>query len=205
MFLNVNIVTENNYFFIGAQEHLRSERVSIRKINPSELKNISASYFKKNDVVIFHASHYIDEFLFLISLPLFLGKVIFIPLNNRMKFDLGFKQYVFLDARADINIIFNEITKITMSGTAKKTSTRKNLTKREEVVIFHTISGMDVQAISHSLSISKKTVYAHRRNALHKLGGRNFFEIWPMKEKILRSAVFDHNDSIGSLICNAMP
>lgn len=67
---------------------------------------------------------------------------------------------------------------------------RDRLTKREKTILLHTISGMDAQSIGHSLSISKKTVYAHRRNALHKLGGRNFFEVSQVRDKSFRTGIF---------------
>lgn len=190
MFLNVSIVTENNYFFIGVKEHLDGDGRVVRRVNPCELKDVYWGGVTEDDILIFHASNYIDEFLFLVSTPLFRGKVIFIPINERVRFDLGFKKHVFLDARANIDMILSEVTKLPTSEIPKTNLTRGKLTKREKVILFHTINGMDVQSISQFLSISKKTVYAHRRNALHKLGGRNFFEIWPMKEQILRLAIF---------------
>ncbi len=190
MRLNIKIITENYYFFLGIKEHLGDENRTVSKINFCELKNIPVSKFQENDVLIFYTSNYIDEFLFLISMVSFPGKMIFIPADNKMRLNLAFKKHVSLDSRANIDAILSEITKKPEDDPPSLMRLKDKLTRREKAILLHTINGMDVQSIGEALSISIKTVYAHRRNALHKLGGRNLFEIWPVRERVLKSAIF---------------
>lgn len=189
MKLSVNIITENYYFFLGIKEHLRSEERSVSKISTAELKSISFNKFNKNDVIIFHTSSSIDELSFLISTASFPGKIIFIPTGKKVRLSLAFRNHISLDARADIDCILNEIAKVQEDAKPSLNLMKDKLTRREKAILLHTIEGMDVQSISDFLRISIKTVYAHRRNALNKLGGRNLFEVWPVRGMILKSAL----------------
>lgn len=184
--MTIYIVTENNFFYLGVKEKLPFSPKDIRQLLPNVLENSDMDDFDKNDVFIFHTSNFGMAFSFQISTGIFPGKVIFIPTSRKEKFKLSFNQYVALDSYATMDDI---VAKIIGNDSDAQKATQDPLTRQEHVVMRHTINGMDVHKIGQCLSISIKTVYAHRRNALHKLGGRNVFEIWPFSGKFLRDAV----------------
>lgn len=185
----IYIVTENNFFYLGVKEKLPFNHKDIRQLLPNVLENSDMDDFDNNDVFIFHTSNFGMAFSFQISTGNFPGKVIFIPTSRKEKFKLSFNQYVVLDSYATIEDIVAKIMHHDGEDSHAQKATQDPLTRQEHVVMRHTINGMDVHKISQCLSISIKTVYAHRRNALHKLGGRNVFEIWPFSGTILRDAV----------------
>lgn len=185
----IYIVTENNFFYLGVKEKLPFNPKDIRQLLPNVLENSDMDDFDNNDVFIFHTSNFGMAFSFQISTGNFPGKVIFIPTSRKEKFKLSFNQYVVLDSYATIEDIIAKIMHHDGEDSHAQKATQDPLTRQEHVVMRHTINGMDVHKISQCLSISIKTVYAHRRNALHKLGGRNVFEIWPFSGKFLRDAV----------------
>ncbi|WP_157968070.1 helix-turn-helix domain-containing protein [Edaphovirga cremea] len=190
MTININIVTENAYFYIGIKEHLQDDDWMVSRINPDELKNLPGSRFKEEDIFIFYTSNYLDELSFLISRDSFAGRLIFIPTNSKVKFNSAFRRHTFLDAYAGIEIIRDKITKSQVDEVSALDFMRDKLTEREKVILLHTINGMNAYSIGQFLRISIKTVYAHRRNAFLKLGGRNMFEVWPVRKEILRTAIF---------------
>jgi DNA-binding CsgD family transcriptional regulator len=190
MTININIVTENAYFYLGIKEHLQDDDWMVSRINPDELKKLRGNRFKEEDIFIFYTSNYLDKLSFLISRDSFPGRLIFIPTNNKVKFNSAFERHIFLDAYAGIEIIRNKIAEIQIDETSALDLIRDKLTEREKVILLHTINGMNAYSIGQFLRISIKTVYGHRRNAFLKLGGRNMFEIWPMRKEILRTAIF---------------
>ncbi|ALX96889.1 hypothetical protein AV650_26640 [Serratia fonticola] len=185
----IYIVTENNFFYLGVKEKLPFSPKDIRQLLPNVLENSDMDDFDKNDVFIFHTSNFGMAFSFQISTGNFPGKVIFIPTSRKEKFKLSFNQYVALDSYATIDDIVAKIISNDSEDSHAQKAAKDPLTRQEHAVMRHTIDGMDVHKIGQCLSISIKTVYAHRRNALHKLGGRNIFEIWPFSGKFLRDAV----------------
>lgn len=181
--MNVNVVTENNYFFLGIKASFHGGEQGVKKITPDELKSIAKDKCSEDDIFIFNMPSFIDELSFLIATDPFPGKLISIPIGRNVRLKVTLKKHIALDAHADVDIILHEITKSKGDEFATINSTQDKLTKREKAILLYNINGMDINAISQLLNISIKTVYAHRHNALHKLGGRNFFDIWPMKEE----------------------
>ncbi|WP_373994988.1 LuxR C-terminal-related transcriptional regulator [Serratia fonticola] len=51
----------------------------------------------------------------------------------------------------------------------KRHANKGALTKREKLIIRHTINSVSVNKLRHYISISTKTVYSHKRKAFHKL------------------------------------
>lgn len=187
MQLNIKIITENYYFYHGVKESLCNEERLVERLSFSELKEMPTNNFQKNDVLIFNTSNYIDEFLFLISMVSFPGTLVFIPADDKRRVNIAFKKHVSLSARVGIDALLCEIDKIHEIKTSAVKTIKDKLTRREKIILLHTINGLDAQSIGEALSISAKTVYTHRRNALQKLGGRNLFEIWPVKERAVTS------------------
>jgi DNA-binding CsgD family transcriptional regulator len=190
MTVNVNIITDNNYFFVGLEAYLHAEGRMISLMSLDELKNTSAGGFGKEDVLVFHMLNSMSEMSFLICVARFPGKIIFLPRGMKFKFDLELERNLTPEVDADAGTVFNELVKILDGKPRVTTFLQESLTRREKAVLLSMIDGMNMQAIGHSLRISTKTVYTHRRNALHKLGVRNLFQACPIKTSVLNSAIF---------------
>ncbi|MGL6011287.1 MAG: helix-turn-helix domain-containing protein [Shewanella oncorhynchi] len=187
--MDIYVVTENNFFFIALKEGLPFNSKKINKILPDELENTSMERFNEDDIFIFHTVNFGIELSFLVSTGNFPGKSIFIPTTSKESFKLAFNQHVFLDTYATVDDIARKIRENSNEGCNDRKVIKDALTRQEKLILRHTINGMNAQSISRYLSISIKTVYSHRRKALHKLGGRNLFEIWPFRGKFIRDAM----------------
>lgn len=186
----INIITDNYYFFVGLKAYLHAEGRVINQMALNELKNTSASSFGKEDVLVFYMLSSISEMSFLIAVAKFPGKIIFLPTAMKIKFNLSVERHIALVEDADVDTVFNELVKIVGGELPVATSLQDSLTRREKAVLLSMIDGMNMQAIGLSLRISTKTVYTHRRNALHKLGVRNLFQACPIKTSVLNAAIF---------------
>lgn len=187
--MNIYVVTENNFFFIGLETRLHLENMVMKKIHPNDLERKSMNKFHHDDVFIFHTSFFGVELSFLISTGGLPGKFIFIPTSSRERFKLVFNRYSFLDTYATVEEITDRIININKHSNLKYKFINNPLTNREITVIHHTIKGMDADEIGQCLCIATKTVYAHRRNAFKKLGGRSLFDIWPFRGAILHASM----------------
>ncbi|UAN46859.1 helix-turn-helix transcriptional regulator [Serratia sp. JSRIV001] len=186
----INIITDNYYFFVGLKAYLHAEGRVINQMALNELKNTSASSFGKEDVLVFYMLNSISEMSFLIAVAKFPGKIIFLPTAMKIKFNLSVERHIALAEDADVDAVFNELVNIVGGELPVATFLQDSLTRREKAVLLSMIDGMNMQAIGHSLRISTKTVYTHRRNALQKLGVRNLFQACPIKPNVLNSAIF---------------
>lgn len=185
--MNIYIITENNYFFAGLKHTLKNGKTSVEKLSPQKLETSPDNKFKQSDIFIFYTSNYSLKLSFLLSTGHFPGKLFFIPANGKITFKEAFDRYSFLDAKSDLITVASKVLDTQQKSTEPMKIFKDELTEREKTILYQTINGMNVQSISRLLCISVKTVYSHRRNAFHKLGGRNLFEIWPFKEKILQT------------------
>lgn len=190
MSVNIKVITENYYFFIGIKEYLQNDERKVSHIDFPELNGTPRSNLKNGDVYIFYTLNYINEILLLISNNPLPGRLIVIPVNNRSNFNIAFEKSILLDPHARIDNILNKLTEDVEHERSLIDLQKGKLTKREKTILTHTINGMNANSISQSLCISKKTVYAHRRNAFLKLGGRNMFEIWPVRKEVLKMAIY---------------
>ncbi|MBP1019117.1 helix-turn-helix transcriptional regulator [Serratia fonticola] len=186
----INIITDNYYFFVGLKAYLHAEGRVINQMALNELKNTSASSFGKEDVLVFYMLNSISEMSFLIAVAKFPGKIIFLPTAMKIKFNLSVERHIALAENADVDAVFNELVNIVGGELPVATFLHDSLTRREKAVLLSMIDGMNMQAIGLSLRISTKTVYTHRRNALHKLGVRNLFQACPIKTSVLNSSIF---------------
>ena len=184
---NINVITNNNYFFVGMEAQLCADDRVINKMSLDELKNLPVDNFNQCDALIFHTPNYSDEMVFLLSVLTFPGDIILVGANARATFNLDFERRRVLDAHADDGSVEHEPSEKVISAVH---FIQYKLTRREKAILLHTIKGMSVQVIGQLLQISSKTVYTHRRNALRKLGGRNLFQVCPIKDTILTSAIF---------------
>ncbi|WP_260512661.1 helix-turn-helix transcriptional regulator [Serratia fonticola] len=190
MSINIKVITENSYFFIGIKEYLQTDEREVSHIDFYELNSTPRNNLKNDDVYIFYTLNYINEILLLISNNPLPGRLIVIPVNNRSNFNIAFEKSILLDPHTSIENILDKITEDVELVKPSVDLQKGKLTKREKAILTHTINGMNATSISQFLCISIKTVYTHRRNAFIKLGGRNMFEIWPVRKEVLRMAIF---------------
>lgn len=190
MSVNIKVITENYYFFIGIKEYLQNDEREVSHIDFHEFKSYQKNNLNSDDVYIFYTLNYISEILLLISTNSHPGRMVVIPVNHRSNFDIAFEKNILLDPHASIENILDKITKDVEQVKPSVDLQKGKLTKREKAILTHTINGMNATSISQFLCISIKTVYTHRRNAFIKLGGRNMFEIWPVRKEVLRMAIY---------------
>lgn len=180
--MNVHVVTANNYFFLGIKEHFRSKGKIVKKISPRELRNNPVRERNKDDFFIFNTSSYLDKLLFFITTDPLPGSVISFPIEHNKTTTNGLKWNGEIDMHYMVDFISYKMAKYSQNDFSLMGTMFVKLTKRERTILFYHINGMDISAISQLFNISVKTVYSHRQSALQKLGGRNFFEIWPKGE-----------------------
>ncbi|MBL5859508.1 helix-turn-helix domain-containing protein [Serratia fonticola] len=190
MSINIKVITENSYFFIGIKEYLQNDEREVSHIDFHELNSTPRNNLKNDDVYIFYTLNYINEILLLISNNPLPGRLIVIPVNNRSNFNIAFEKNMLLKSHANIENILDKINEDFEQVKPSIDLQKGTLTKREKAILTYTINGMNANSISQYLCISIKTVYAHRRNAFVKLGGRNMFEIWPVRKEVLRIAIY---------------
>ncbi len=186
--MNINIVTDNTYFYIGLSEFFLSEEHSVQLTHPKDLTLFKSCNVKEYDVFIFHTNIYsLVPYIWMSTID-YSGQFIFIPTIANAMFNFEFGEHIILDALVNADAILNEITK--RKNKKRATSNRMlfpGLTEREKIILLHNAAGVSMWSISKLLNISAKTVYAHRRNAFIKLGVRSFFEAYPIKEGCIDS------------------
>ncbi|WP_419236570.1 helix-turn-helix transcriptional regulator [Serratia fonticola] len=184
--MNIYIVTENNFFFIGVKEKLAESGKTIKMIPPLEFNIIKVDEFSDTDTFIFHVESYSTELSLLLITRKLPGRIIFTQAKRKpMKVSMLGK-YITLGYNEGIDMLMNELND-DLNYDRRLVDNTKKLTERELDILSHVMGGMKVSTIGRLLCISTKTVYAHKRNAMNKLGGRNMFEIFPLKENVLRS------------------
>lgn len=182
--MNVFVVTSDNYFYLGVKEGLANKDLSVKKVTPSDLSVEQLKISKLNDVFVFYKPENSVELSLLLMTEAFSGGGIFIQERKKASFTYNIGRYAVLSFNADINALYSTIISNRYQE-RESIDLSSLLTKREKSILRFTIKGMNASSIGHFLGISKKTVYAHRRNAFVKLGGRNIFEVWPVKERLL--------------------
>lgn len=190
MSVNIKVITEDYYLFIGIKEYLQSDEREVSNINIQELRSAPRTTLKSDDVYIFYTFNSINDILLFISTASIPGRMIVIPAKNRTNFNIAFEGCILLNPRASIENILDKIAEDFEQEKPSSDWLNRKLTKREKTILNYTITGMNATSISQSLCISTKTVYAHRRNAFLKLGGRNMFEIWPVRKEVLKMAIY---------------
>lgn len=179
----INVITNNSYFFIGVAAQLCADDRVINQMSLEELKQHPVDGFNQRDVLIFHMTDFTGEMALLISMLAFPGDVVLVLAEAKATFDLDFEQRRVIVAHTDSSMAPLENPASAVHFMHFK------LTRREKAIMLHTINGLTARDIGQLLLISTKTVYTHRRNALRKLGGRNLFQICPIKDAILTSAI----------------
>ncbi|MGL6144169.1 MAG: helix-turn-helix transcriptional regulator [Enterobacterales bacterium] len=182
----ISVVTNNSYFFVGIAAQLCAEDREISQMSSDELSKLSVDNFNQRDALIFHTPNYINEMTWLVTVLTFPGNIILVPARARVRFNLDFERRRVVDVHDDAAAGYHEPPGKTVFIAQ---FIQYKLTRREKAILLHTINGKTPQDIGQLLAITTKTVYTHRRNALRKLGGRNLFQVCPIKDAILTSAI----------------
>lgn len=74
--MNIYIITENNFFFIGIKEKLAESGKTIKMILPFELNVTKVDEFSDTDTFIFHVESYSTELSLLLITRKLLGRII---------------------------------------------------------------------------------------------------------------------------------
>ncbi|NCG54965.1 helix-turn-helix domain-containing protein [Serratia fonticola] len=184
--MNIYVVTENTFFYLGIKEKLTGNGHIIKKIDPLEFKITQMDKFKSTDTFIFHTVNHAIELSFLLVTGKLPGRIIFTQTKRKALRVSMFGKYRTLDYNEGVDMLINELND-EIDDSEQLLYGCKQLTERESIVLSYVMEGMKVSTISSLLCISTKTVYAHRKNAMNKLGGRNVFEILPLRECVLKS------------------
>ena len=92
MSVNIKVITENYYFFIGIKEYLQNDEREVRNIEFHELNSAPRTNLKSDDVYIFYTLNNINEILLLISTNPPPGRQIVIPVIGRSNSNVAFKK-----------------------------------------------------------------------------------------------------------------
>ncbi|MFT2797422.1 helix-turn-helix transcriptional regulator [Serratia sp. N21D137] len=180
--MKINVITDNSYFFLGIHHQLDDEDNNILKVSSKDINTIHRTTQKEKEVFLFFLDNYNANTLLLAATGFFNGKMVFIPTNKNHSNNFN---KVSLTVRDIVDNILMEIH--SKDDENQPNSVMEKLTKREVTILQYVLQGKSPNFMSKHLGISIKTVYGHRKRAFHKLGGRNIFELWPIKEKILNS------------------
>lgn len=179
----VYIVTDNNYFFIGLQAALEKEHYTVKRIAHRNAATIDSNMTSEVSAFIFHVSQY-DYLPY--SLFLFMnhsGRAIIVSPGHLIKFYSSFNLGHVINEKSEIQHVSHLVSRTSL-GEKTPPCYRIRLTHSERNILLHMMSGHSATFISHSLAISRKTVYTHKRNALHKLGARKVTDIIRTRKSI---------------------
>ncbi|MDN8674677.1 hypothetical protein Q0N22_14680, partial [Staphylococcus aureus] len=87
-----------------------------------------------------------SEMSFLICVVKFPGKVIFLPREMKIKFNLEPEWHIALAEDGDVDTVFNKLVMILGEEPPVATFSQGSLTRREKAVLLHMIDGMNMQA-----------------------------------------------------------
>ncbi|WP_037383854.1 LuxR C-terminal-related transcriptional regulator [Serratia sp. DD3] len=185
----IYVTTQNNYFFMGLSSAMMAIGHSIKRETPRNLVDkIKKNKYKNSDIFILNMSNFCMKISYLISVGEFPGQIIIIPTKDKNNFNHAFMQHTILDRKATIEEIDSAIKKVTAS---KKLFKKNILSEREKSVFSYIIDGKSISFISLRLNISPKTTYAHKNSVIRKLGGRTFFDIWPIEKGCIKLILDD--------------
>lgn len=176
--MNVYIITDNYYFFLGMKQELDYEPSSIFRIDPERISQEQTDLFRDDDIYIFFIENNTLEFSAMLLSQEFPGRSLHIPKHRRARPAIKRTSPLYEDL--DVNYMISKMNDEFEGRFKDMTQLKNTLTERERVILFHIMEGLSVRSISHILSISEKTVYSHKKRAFSKLGGRNLFEILPL-------------------------
>ncbi|HEI9791922.1 TPA: hypothetical protein SLN52_000691 [Serratia marcescens] len=167
------IISDDIYFALGCEAIFNSHGEKLKIISSSHHAAMNLFKIKNDDIILISIeSHPIRKkiFRFIHNLNL---KIIFFIDAPKCPPSYACWKRGFISKKIAVELLFPTFILF-------KNSNEKNnfLTKREREVINAFLNGMSATKISTSMSLSTRTVYAHRKNALTKLGLRKIRTIF---------------------------
>lgn len=176
----ISIISDDVYAKIGLEELVLSlspiTPLSVKKIysfektwiNEKEIKSLLAS---QESLVLILAHNSLLTFLSSLKLPEYITLGSY---NGNLK-----------ALQTHINLFLNEKRK------HKAEEYKKKLTHQEYLVIEMYLKGQSLHIISRQLNRSYKTIYAHKRNAMKKMGIKTVIDLVQKKQSILAATKFN--------------
>lgn len=170
--MNIYIVTEDLYFFLGLANILNHR--GIIRIHFKELENVcDESCF--NDVFIVDSQDIPVYIYHQIALKL-RGEALYFFIKNKFKKSYTLYGAVFLNVLTDMGKYFPNVIH-SHPPLPPASNDNKILTLRERAVLSYIINGRSAKSASVNMGLSLKTIYAHRNSALKKIGRWNFSKL----------------------------
>lgn len=180
--MNIYIVTENSYFFLGLINVFNKHSVNITKIHIKELDSI----YKKSDrydIFIIDSQDIPLAITLQMSMKLKERMFLFLIKEKDAIKSFSFNGACYLNVLTDMNEYFPGV--INPPRIPCVSHVNKMLTLNERVILSHIINGRSVKSISIAMGLSIKTVYIHRYNALKKIGRENFSKLTLYKDFLM--------------------
>ncbi|RYM64435.1 hypothetical protein BSQ98_10260 [Serratia liquefaciens] len=175
--MKINVITDNEFFYVGINDILNGHNVNLKKISHDNVIEIKKSAFENDLIWILHIHNCSMELASIIIAEDLFVKAILFPANRKQKFIMESRGLCNLIYESNFYNIYNKIMEMKYVNSKKSVRRNKLPTKREKQIINYIIKGLNVSLISKILCISRKTVYSHKLNALRKLRVINMLEI----------------------------
>lgn len=174
--MNIYVITENYYLFTGVV-HSLSSRMACHfiRLNPHDTNNYSIyKDSAPSDVYILAPENSKIDFSILVALNDTKSSVIFARSNSDGNICRMFR-FTNLERVFHLSDLLQCIFKLKPSDSREIHLPK--ITTQERSVLLLTLSGMGVSYIGARFNMTVKTVYAHQRSALKKLGVRKVRDV----------------------------
>jgi len=166
--INVFIITNNYYLFRGIEAALEGNvEFRIVHIEPdSPALPVFMRISSSRDILLLISDGYIFDINFLIAACKSRAGIIYSTRNATTGFH-PVSGFVMMHSRFYMSDLLQAIY---TQQSEKREVNYLNITSQEKRVLYHTIHGETICEIGRLLSISRRTVYLHQRNAIKKIG-----------------------------------
>ncbi|HGL5836615.1 TPA: helix-turn-helix transcriptional regulator [Serratia marcescens] len=166
--MRIHIISDDTFFFLGCEAILTINGYSTEKVNPEKLlrDDFLIGEIEEGDVILIDITNHLVTQRVLIQLSLIdARKVLFIK-SQKIKSKKSGWTGVFFPKNLSTSLFIPALESIK----EPRMGDISPLTKRESEVMQEILKGVSFKVISELFNISIKTVYAHKNNALKKIG-----------------------------------
>lgn len=171
--MNIHVLANDSFFYYGLKSMLNVKGYDVCRSVPDTDLNLKV---KRNDIILLHSSAYDFNTLSLVVSLNNIASTIIIDSNPDVKLSVFNNINTISDGKCSVDKLLTTFTNQKL-GVKNYDKNLIPLTKKEEEVLFHVISGRNKKIISRLLNISLKTIYVHQSNALKKIGVRRVRDI----------------------------
>ncbi|MGN7973210.1 response regulator transcription factor [Serratia sp. 22264] len=168
--MKTHIISDDTFFALGCERifHVNAYSINIIMANQSCSIEISEKIGSDDIVLVAMGSHLRTQKVLERLSCIGAEAILFIDMPKKTVRELTWI-YGFMSKKMPIEQLIPSFNSISRQPGNKA----KLLSKREKQVMDELLKGISFKDISESMKISLKTVYAHRRNALKKIGLRH--------------------------------